>query len=154
VLDEHPGEPLEQALGIVRNISHSESDAEWLITHISPSKLLGAAERTLGADDSASVASLFALAQVGHIPSVRLLIIARRRVLEYIRSSLAHSEVQIRSAAALCVAQMAGCMPRRLREMREVGIDGQLKVLRAREQDEEVRDNVARALAYFESRDG
>ncbi|KAF8738244.1 ARM repeat-containing protein, partial [Rhizoctonia solani] len=153
-LDEHPGESLEQALGIVRNISHSESDAEWLITHISPAKLLGAAERTIGADDSASVASLFALAQVAHIPSVRLLIISRRRILEYIRSSLAHSEVQTRSAAALCVAQMAGCMPRRLREMREVGIDGQLKLLRGREADEEIRDNVLRALVFFESRDG
>ncbi|KAF8751661.1 ARM repeat-containing protein [Rhizoctonia solani] len=153
-LDEHPGESLEQALGIVRNISHSESDAEWLITHISPAKLLGAAERTIGGDDSASVASLFALAQVAHIPSVRLLIISRRRILEYIRSSLAHSEVQTRSAAALCVAQMAGCMPRRLREMREVGIDGQLKLLRGREADEEIRDNVLRALVFFESRDG
>ncbi|CAE6476514.1 unnamed protein product [Rhizoctonia solani] len=153
-LDEHPGEALEQALMIVRNISHVEPDAEWLITHLPPAKLINAAERTLGTDDSASVAALFALAHTAYIPSVRQLIVTRRRVLEYIRSSLAHSEVAIRSAAALCVAHMAGCMPRRLREMREVGIDGQLKVLRGREPDEEVRDNVARALLYFESREG
>ncbi|CAE6463482.1 unnamed protein product [Rhizoctonia solani] len=153
-LDEHPGEALEQALMIVRNISHIEPDAEWLITHIPPSKLINAAERTLGTDDSASVAALFALAHTAYIPTVRQLIVTRRRVLEYIRSSLTHSEVAIRSAAALCVAHMAGCMPRRLREMREVGMDGQLKVLRGREPDEEVRDNVARALLYFESREG
>ncbi|EUC58855.1 armadillo repeat protein, partial [Rhizoctonia solani AG-3 Rhs1AP] len=139
---------------IVRNISHIEPDAEWLITHIPPSKLINAAERTLGTDDSASVAALFALAHTAYIPTVRQLIVTRRRVLEYIRSSLTHSEVAIRSAAALCVAHMAGCMPRRLREMREVGMDGQLKVLRGREPDEEVRDNVARALLYFESREG
>ncbi|KAG8726015.1 hypothetical protein FRC11_000999, partial [Ceratobasidium sp. 423] len=151
VLDEQPGEALEQALMIVRNISHSETDAEWLVSHLPPSKLLNAAERTLGTDDSASVAGLFALAHTAYIPSVRSLIISRRRVLEYIRSSLGHSEVQIRSAAALCVAHLAGCMPRRLREMKEVGIDGQLKVLRGREQDEEVKDNVVRALAFFES---
>ncbi|CAE6497009.1 unnamed protein product [Rhizoctonia solani] len=149
-LDEQPGEALEQALMIVRNISHSETDAEWLVSHIPPSKLLNAAERTLGTDDSASVAGLFALAHTAYIPSVRSLIISRRRVLEYIRSSLGHSEVQIRSAAALCVAHMAGCMPRKLREMKEVGIDGQLKVLRGREQDEEVKDNVVRALMFFE----
>ncbi|KAJ1300856.1 hypothetical protein OPQ81_002495 [Rhizoctonia solani] len=153
-LDEQPGEALEQALMIVRNISHTEPDAEWLVTHLAPSKLINAAERTLGADYSASVAALFALAHTAYIPSVRLLIIARRRVLEYIRTSLTHSEVQIRSAAALCVAHMAGCTPRRLREMREVGIDGQLRVLKGREVDEEVRDNVARALAIFESREG
>ncbi|CAE6436793.1 unnamed protein product [Rhizoctonia solani] len=153
-LDEQPGEALEQALMIVRNISHTESDAEWLTTHIPPTKLINAAERTLGTDDSASVAALFALAHTAYISSVRLLILSRRRVLEYIRTSLGHSEVQVRSAAALCVAHMAACMPRRLREMREVGIDGQLKVLRGRESDEEVRDNVARALAYFEAREG
>ncbi|CAE6417119.1 unnamed protein product [Rhizoctonia solani] len=153
-LDEQPGEALEQALMIVRNITHHEPDAEWLITHLPPTKLINAAERTLGTDDSASVAALFALAHTSYIPSVRQLIVGRRRVLEYIRSSLAHSEVTIRSAAALCVAHMAGCMPRRLREMREVGMDGQLKVLRGRELDEEVRENVARALSFFEMREG
>ncbi|KAB5588296.1 Armadillo repeat protein [Ceratobasidium theobromae] len=152
-LEEPPGELLEQALGIVRNISATEPDAEWLVTLLSPSKVIEAAERTLGSDESASSASLFALAHIAFIPRARSHIIGRRRILEFICASLAHGEVQIRAAAALCVAQMAGCMPRRLKEMKEVRIDERLKVMKARETDEDVRDNVSRALAMFESRE-
>jgi hypothetical protein len=59
----------------------------------------------------------------------------------------------VRCAAALCTARLAGGVPRRLRELKEVGMDTRLRVMRGNEDDGETREHVRRALAVFEGRE-
>jgi hypothetical protein len=59
----------------------------------------------------------------------------------------------VRSAAALCAARLAGGVPRRFRERKEVGMDTRLRAMRGDEDGGETREHVRRALAVIEGRE-
>lgn len=168
LLDESNDEVLEQVLGIIRNVSVSEYDAEWIVAHLSAARIVSALERTLTPhahvhphsrseepDDerSSSLAGLFALAHVSAVPNVRTYILGRRRVLEFIGTCLGGRDVQVRCAAALCIVRLSAGGSRRLRELRDVGIEARLRGMRG-EEDVETRDHVRRALGMFDGREG
>ncbi|KAG8735946.1 hypothetical protein FRC10_009963 [Ceratobasidium sp. 414] len=152
LLDESTDDILEQALGIIRNVTVSESDAEWLVPHITPARILAAIERALPSESTA-LAALFAFTHLCVVPTIRTQTLARRRTLEFVCASLGNLDVQVRRAAAQCVGGLVSGVPRRLRELREVGIDARLRVMRSGEEDTETRDHVRRALSVFEGRD-
>ncbi|KAF8597845.1 ARM repeat-containing protein [Ceratobasidium sp. AG-I] len=167
LLDDSNDEILEQVLGIIRNVSVAEYDAEWIVSNLSAPRIVSAVERTLSPhshphsrptdelDDerSASIAGLFALAHISAVPAVRTYILGRRRVLEFIGTCLGGRDAQIRCAAASCVVRLAGGGPRRMRELRDAGIEARLRTMRG-EEDVETRDHVRRALGMFEGREG
>ncbi|KAG9118662.1 hypothetical protein FRC07_006712, partial [Ceratobasidium sp. 392] len=132
LLDESADDILEQALGIVRNVTVSETDAEWLVPHITPSRLLTSIERALPSESTA-LAALFTLAHLSIVPTIRTQVLARRRLLEFVCASLGHRDSQVRCAAAQCVGTLASGVPRRLRELREVGIDARLRAMSGEE---------------------
>jgi hypothetical protein len=68
-------------------------------------------------------------------------------------SSLGHRDSQARCAAAPCAARLAGGVPRRFRELKEVGMGTRLRAMRGNEDGGETREHVRRALAVFEERE-
>ncbi|QRW03507.1 armadillo repeat protein [Ceratobasidium sp. AG-Ba] len=136
LLEESADEVLEQVLGIVRNVTITESDAEWLVQHVTAPRLLAAIERALSSESTA-LAALFALTHLAFASSIRAQALTRRRTLEFPRVAWAVWQV----------------VDQRLRELREVGIDARLRVMRSNEEDAETRDHAKRALSVFEGRD-
>lgn len=150
LLDETTDDILEQVLGIVRNVTAIESDAEWLVPQVTASRLLAAIERAL-VSESTALAALFLLDHLSYVYTMRTQILSRRRTLEFVSASLSHRDAPVRCAAAQCVGRLAGGTPRRLREMREVGIDTRLRMMKNTEEDSETRDHVKRAWSAFEA---
>ncbi|KAG8723862.1 hypothetical protein FRC09_001441 [Ceratobasidium sp. 395] len=152
LLDESLEDVLEQAFGIIRNVTVNESDAEWLVPHVTPARIVSAVERALSSESTA-VAALFALVHVSVVPVVRIQVLSRRRTLEFVSGSLGHRDAQVRCAAAQCVGTLATGVPRRLKEMREVGIDARLRAMKSTEEDPGTKEYVWRAWSVFEGRE-
>ncbi|KAG8680620.1 hypothetical protein FRC08_016146, partial [Ceratobasidium sp. 394] len=93
LLDESSDDVLEQALGIIRNVTVTESDAEWLVPHVTPARILAAIERALPSESTA-LAALFALTHLCVVPIIRAQTLSRRRTLEFVGASLGHLDVQ------------------------------------------------------------
>ncbi|KAF8522202.1 ARM repeat-containing protein [Hysterangium stoloniferum] len=154
LLLEHDVELREQAVTVLRNLA--DNDWDLVYDNLGTDRIAVCIESALtSANDGIVTQGLMAMANLGNGPTAHLdALISRPRLMEAIRSSLHHFQLDVRRAAITCVLKLVG---RNLREIQDAGFETTLKrmiggpVPLSGSNDEEVVQKVRTTLALIEN---